>query len=132
MNARGSVFGILIGDAVLRDDLGVETVYASGSVDTPQENRFVILRWETSDRAFGVEGRDRLLVWVHDRTDDYGPVDLALNRCRDLLQAAVHVSGADGVTLSQADWYERSGDLRDGGYHTVTRWDAYTVVGRTT
>lgn len=129
MPARGAVHELLESDVELQA-LGVEAVYGSNSIDSPEEQCFVVIRWEPSEGVFSDRGVDRCSVWAHDKERDYGRIDKILDRARAILNAAVHVAGADGYTLTQARWTGFGPDLVDGGFHTITRYADFTVVSR--
>lgn len=137
MNARAAVFSLLIGDETLMGEgdgqLGVEAVLTSGSVDTPTENFFIVIRWLETSPTFGQVGPTLCEIWVHERnTQDYGRIDDALARIKELMLTVVHRDGEDGVTMTVAEWNGDSRDLADEGYGTLTRNSTYTVVGRYT
>lgn len=129
MAARASVVSLLEGDPVLAG-LGFSTVYGSNAVDTPEEDKFIILRWEEEDQQIQNHGPQRLSVWLHDRDQDYAAIDKGLRRIRHLLDGAVHVEGADGWILTCSDWRGDSQDLVDDGFGTQTRNAAFDVVSR--
>lgn len=130
MTARASVQTLLDTDTELTS-LGFSTVIAANSVDTPPDKRFLIVKWlDTPPPAFGSTGVDALQVWAHDTDRDYTYIGKALRRVRDILLDAVHVAGADGVTLTVADWAGEGPDLYDSGYQTCTRYADFSVVSR--
>lgn len=131
MPARAALQALLEGDSGLTE-LGVEAVYPTNAVDTPAEDLFIIIRWDPTTVAFKQRGTDRVAIWVHDRQRDYGRIADCLVRMRELLPAQVHLVGADGYTLTTAEWLGEGPDLFDGGYGTVTRYVDFTVVSRYT
>lgn len=132
MTARAAIYNLLSSDSQLLA-LGVEEVYASNSIDTPEENIFLVLRGETGEsRAYGSRAVEHLTVWVHSKDRDYSTLDLILKRVKTLLGSAVHLAGSDGWTLTQADWRSDSADLVDGGFHTITRYSDFAIVSRYT
>ena len=131
MTARAALQTLLEEDPVLTD-IGVQAVYPTNSVDTPQEDLFIVIRWDPSVKAFGTTGPDRVSIWVHDTQKDYGRITDALRRIRDLLPAQVHLEGADGYTLTTAEWLGEGPDLFDGGYNTCTRYADFQAVSRYT
>lgn len=131
MAARAALQHLLETDADL-SNLGVTAVYPTNTVDTPHDQLFLIVRWDPTTRAFGSVGQDRVQIWVHDRRKDYGRVTACLARLRELLPATVHLAGADGWTLSTAEWAGEGPDLFDDGYKTVTRYSDFVLVSRYT
>lgn len=131
MAARGALQALLENDNELHN-LGVEAVYPTNAVDTPGEDVFIIIRWDPTTPAFGTVGQDRVQIWVHDRRKDYGRISACLSRCRELVTSVVHLAGADGWTLSCAEWAGEGPDLFDDGYQTVTRFADFVCVSRYT
>jgi hypothetical protein len=129
MAARAAVQALLEGDAELAA-AGVQAVYATNSVDTPGEDMFLVVRWDTTDAAFGVHGTDRFSVWAHDRSRDYGRIKTVLARLRTLIPAQVHLAGDDDWVLTTARWLGEGPDLFDDGYGTVTRYADFQAVSR--
>jgi hypothetical protein len=110
--------------------LGVGAVYPTNSVDTPQEDLFLIVRWDPTTAAFGKTGTTRFTIWAHDRQKDYGRINDVLDRLADLVPDQVHLSGADGWILTCATWIGEGPDLYDGGYETLTRYADFQGVSR--
>lgn len=131
MPARAAVHTLLEDDVDLQD-IGSQAVYASNSVDTPAEEVFLIIKWETTTSAFKSRGRDRVSIWAHDRQRDYGRIDKLLHRVRELLTDTVQRAGGDGWTMTLAEWDGEGPDLVDGGFDTITRFADFTVVSRYT
>jgi hypothetical protein len=129
MAARAALHSLIEDDPTLLG-LGVETVYSSNAVDTPSEECFIVVRWDSTEAAFKTVGRDRCSIWVHDKNRDYGRINEALRRIKDLLTDTTHRVGADGWTLTTAEWNGEGPDLLDNGFNTVTRFSDFTVVGR--
>ena len=128
---RAAVQALVSEDSVL-GMLGVEGVYGSNSADSPAESLFIVLHWESTTKAFGSRGPTTLTCWVHDKNRDYARVDKVIVRLKEILLDAVHVSGADGVTLTSCTWAGDSDDLVDDGYNTVTRTVAFETSSRAT
>lgn len=131
MPARAALQTLLEEDVELAE-IGVSAVYPTNSVDTPAEDLFVVIRWDPTTRAFGATGSDRVQIWAHDTQRDYGRIAQVLERLKVLLPATVHLQGADGYSLTTAEWNGEGPDLFDGGYNTVTRYADFTVVSRYT
>lgn len=129
MSARAALQTLLEGDEVLLG-LGVGAVYPTNSVDTPEEDLFIVIAWEPTTRVFGTTGTDRFSIWVHDRQRDYGRITDALERLKNLVPDQVHLRGTDGWVLSTATWLGESRDLYDGGYETLTRYADFQGVSR--
>lgn len=124
---RNAVYSLLKDDSDLKE-LGVSRVYASPGLDTPQENLFVILRWQSRNREFAFVGTQDLQVWVHNRESDYNVINKILERIKQLLCNTHHRQGSDG-TFVQAYWTGDSEDFRDDGFRTYTRNSGYRCNG---
>ena len=129
MAARAALHSLIATDPVLLT-IGLEKVYATNSVDTPPEQFFIVVRWDNVTRAFKTKGSQRVSVWVHDKQRDYGRINKALKRLKELLPGTVHREGSDGWILTLAEWEGEGPDLVDGGFHTITRYADFTVVSR--
>lgn len=111
-------------------ELALEAVFPTNSVDTPTEKWFAVIAWGVTTPAYGTTGSDRVFIWFHDRNRDYGRINAALLRVKQLLEATLALQGTDGVVLSVAEWNGESQDLRDDGYGTLTRYAEFTTVSR--
>lgn len=131
MPARAALQTLLEEDPVLLE-IGVAAVYPTNAVDTPAEDLFIVIRWDPATPAFKTTGSDRVQIWAHDTQRDYGRITQVLERLKVLLPATVHLQGADGYSLTTAEWNGEGPDLFDGGYNTVTRYADFTVVSRYT
>lgn len=129
MAARAALHSLIATDPVLLT-IGLEKVYATNSVDTPPEQFFIVIRWDNVTRAFKTKGSQRVSVWVHDKQRDYGRINKALKRLKELLPGTVHREGSDEWILTLAEWEGEGPDLVDGGFHTITRYADFTVVSR--
>lgn len=129
VSARAALQTLLEANAALLQ-AGVQAVYPTNAVDTPQEDLFLVIRWDPTTKVFGSTGPTRFSVWVHDRQKDYGRINDCLRILRDLIPAQVHLPGADGWVLSTAEWLGEGPDLYDGGYNTVTRYADFQGVSR--
>lgn len=129
MAARAALFKLLSEDNTLQS-LGVENVYPTNAVDTPPEDCFLVIRWEPSTMAFKNVGSDRVSIWAHDRSRDYGRIDEVLQHLKELLPATIHLPGEDGQTLTTSEWLGEGPDLFDAGYQTVVRFVEFTVISR--
>ena len=129
MAARAALHSLIAADPVLLA-IGLEKVYATNSVDTPLEQFFIVVRWDNLTRAFKAKGSHRVSVWVLDKQRDYGRINKALERLKELLPSTVHREGSDGWIFTLAEWEGEGPDLVDGGFHTITRYADFTVVSR--
>lgn len=129
--SRAAFFTLLSTDPILSGIFSA--FYGSNSADDPPD-QFVVIHWE--DMPSGALSRERsfgpqiVTVWFHDHDRTYELVNAGIIRTKAILDAAVHVPGVDGWTITQCDWQGDSGDLWDDGYQTVTRNTSYRVVAR--
>jgi hypothetical protein len=128
LTARAALYSLLSQDEELQE--AGWAIYAAGALDTPREQRFVVIRWEATQVLWGGAGVDRVAIWWHDRDKDYGAIDLAAARLSEILRDAVHVLGADGWVLTQASWDGDSPDLFDDVLGTVCRFSSATIGSR--
>lgn len=129
MAARAAVHGLLEADEGLQT-LGVGAVYAADTVDTPEEDCFLVIRWQPTTWVYKGKGTDSFTVWAHDREHDFGRINDVLLRVKEILDGRSHATGADGWTLTQADWRGEGPDLSDEGYGTRTRYADFRAVSR--
>lgn len=116
---RQAVYSLLSDDQTLRE-LGVQKVYASNAVDTPQENNFIVIRWELTVPAFALVGTQDVSIWSHLREPDYVHMEMILERVKYLMTTTTHREGRGGI-FSQARWTGDSPDVRDDGWRTFTK-----------
>lgn len=133
---KDAVFRLISDDPVLNaapffidQDCVFPTFALKGSrtISAPNDKLFVIIRWETTPP--GPAAVTTFSVWVHqpmELGDSFNNIDAALQRVRNILQAAVHVTGTDGKKLTQARFEGYGGEQYDGGYNTITKYAAFT------
>lgn len=135
MTARAAVYELLVGDTELSaDGITVATIFPSNATDDPPRNTpFLFIRWAEQTPRWGMSGqpgKTRMELWAHDHGGSYVRINRILQRCKEILDEAIHVTGADGYVLTQANWRGASPDLVDDGYKTLTRNHGYEVVSR--
>lgn len=139
MSLRALLRDALVGDSALRLLLGAATdaeaeaaVYA-GNADSAQERPFVNLKWQETSPGMETVDRRPVVVWVHDRPDDYGVVDAILRRVREILtgDALIGVEAPDSTGGWSVDvqWTGDSPDGFDPDRGTIWRTGTYTVTG---
>src|SRR6185503_10982863 len=57
----------------------------SGDVDTPSQRPYIVFRWGETNPGVDVVRQRSLVVWVHDRPNDYDRIDQIIKRIRDVL-----------------------------------------------
>jgi len=128
--SRAAVYTLLSADATLQS-IGLTNVYAFQAVDTPASKPFLVTRWD--DMQPGVvasRGPQQLTLWVYDRPADYTRIDSIIARVKNILLGAVHVSGEDGMVLTQARWTGDSQDLFDDVYECVLKTSSFDIIAR--
>jgi len=123
------VYNLVANDPELAD-LGVERVYAAHSADTPPEELFVVIRWESSTSWLGATGVERVLFWAHDANQDFTRIDSVLRRIRDILSQATHVLGEDDWFLTQARWVGEGPDVWDFEQGLSIKFSEFETVSR--
>lgn len=129
MAARAALYSLLETDPYLSSLF--PRVYAQNSVDTPPEQRFIVIRWEQGDRVFGNHLSERVSIWFHDKDFHYEAIQQGVDRLREISSEVIHREGADGNVLTCLDWISVGPDLADDGFHTRTKWVNLLVVSRT-
>lgn len=135
MAPRAAVRSILGNDAELNAmDFTLDRIFSSNVIDTPsREFRWMIISWIDAPKAFRNTGPCVAEIWVYQPkslSKDYGVLDSALVRIKELLTGASHLAGADGWTLSEASWQGDSGDLTDEGFEALARFSRYKMAAR--
>lgn len=121
----------LIGTDPQMNMLGIDedVIFSSNATDTPDRSRmFVVTHWDEISRSPGGLSVHLVSVWFHvpqEKEIDYGNIDLALLRLKELMSSVEHRSGADGWVLVGASWSGSSPDGFDDGYNSVTRYGQY-------
>lgn len=135
--SRTLVQGILTADAASASagslgTLGVlpGSIYAAESADSPKSDVFITHRWGNVGVGVGASVPQTLDVWAYDRDLDYVRIDKILLRVRYLFAAVTAANAIEGW-ITQIDWQGDSPDLRDDGYHAITRHSTFRVVGST-
>lgn len=129
--AKAAVYSLISENDDLRGiGFSADSFFGSAAADSPEVRPFMIIRWGAETPVFGRVSSDTVTVWVYDEPGDYGRINKALKILEGIFSEAIHVAGADGYTLTQADWNGNSEDLYDDIYKCIVRNGVYTVVGR--
>lgn len=136
MGVREFIFNRITTDPVL-NSLGINaaSTFMSNTMDTQQVRPLCVLNWQAVPAplfsTFPINQRI-LQVWVHVSLNegDYGRVDEALRRLRDVLTSVegVNVGGSD-AWLSAIVWEGESDDLRDDEQGTLMRNAQFRLTG---
>ena len=131
--ARAAIDDLLQNDSVLTS-MGYSqiNILATNSVDSvPRDlERFITFGYSDAVRAFKSYGAVEMIVWVHqfrEASNDYGEIDKAILRIRQLMNEAVEIQGEDGWKISSVHWLGDSGDLFDDGYKTLCRNSTFRI-----
>ena len=138
--SRAAIYDSLIADPDL-NSLGLveDTIEVNWNNDERPSSTgiFAILRWGPQGAPlFGgdVKAPESLAIWVHIPRElngsDFGPLIKALDQFDETLSDLRDVAGQDGYTLSFVRVGDRSGDLVDDGFNTITKWANYQVYSR--
>lgn len=126
---RALVRSAIIADTTLAALGVVAGGVLAGDVDTPEQRPFLNLRWGTTTLGLDVVQRRDLVIWVHDRHNDYSvKVDPILLRLRTVLTSLVGMSNGLGHVVG-VEWTGDSADLVDDGHDTITRTASFSLVG---
>lgn len=105
-----------------------ESVSPNFTVDGPEGDRFLVLRWGTTTRGIGAVNQVRLQVWVYNRQPDYLPIVQALKVVKAALPTLAGVRMAAGESVLAVEYGGDSDDLFDDGYQCYTRWCSHTIT----
>lgn len=109
-------------------------LYSSMSADTPPRGyRWGVIKWMDRTRSFATTGAQLMEIWLYQPYDmgrDYGVLDVAVQRAKELLTEAEQLVGGDGWTLTAATWETDSADLTDDAFAALTRFSRFRVAGR--
>lgn len=134
MAARAAVVSLVATDPQMNMlDIDDSVIFGSNATDTPPRDRmFVVMKWSETSRSGGLPVYDTT-IWFHVPKDmelDYGKIDLAILRVKEIMKEAEHVEGADGWVLVAASWVADSPDFPDDGYNSLTRYAQFRCACR--
>lgn len=135
--SRAAIYQSLIDDADL-NSLGLveDTIEVNYNNDERPGSKFAILRWGPREAPVyeSANGPESLTIWVHIAREiagsDYDPIIKALDQFDETLSSLRDVAGVDGCTLSFVRVGDRSSDLVDDGFNTITKYANYQVFSR--
>lgn len=134
MAARAAVVSLIATDPQM-NMLGIdeEVVFGSNATDTPRRDRmFVVNKWDEVTSSGGLPVYVAT-IWFHvprDMERDYGKIDVAILRMKEIMRSAEQVAGADGWVLAAATWVADSPDFPDDGYNSLTRYTQFRCACR--
>lgn len=100
---------------------------------------FIVLRWgatskpRSQDPDFIAKSPENLTVWVHwpqELTNDFNDLNKILDQIDSIALSIRDSAGSDGYILSFVEVGDRSGDLIDDGFHTITKTATYQLHSR--
>lgn len=100
----------------------------SGDADTVEPRPYIVLRWGDTNPGVDVSRQRNLVVWFHDRPNDYTRIDAMLRRTRAIL-TAISAQRTETGWITTIDWLTDSSDLSDDQSRTIIRTSAYNIVG---
>lgn len=134
MAARAALFSLISTDAQIQLlGLSADSIFGSNATDSPRrDSMFAIIRWEDAPLS---GGRSVYItsIWYHMPKEierDYGKIDLAILRTKELMKGVEHLSGGDGWALTAATHLADSPDLYDDGYNSLTRYTQFRCACR--
>lgn len=126
---RQAVYALLVASPELEMlGYGEEVILPNFTPDGPSGDRFLTLRWGTTQVRIGPANRVRLGVWVYNRQPDFEPISKALKEVRRLLPTLAGVVMAPGESVLGVDYEGDSDDLYDDGYRAHVRWTSHTIT----
>lgn len=133
MTARAAVAQILYEDpGMISLGFTEGTVWQANALDTPVPNTpFIVIANEGKERAFAAVGVQLLAYWVHlprTRYRDYTLIDMTLDRIEEILVDANQFVGEDGYVLTSASFVDRSRDLIDEAFNTITKYSTFRAA----
>jgi hypothetical protein len=127
MTVRKVVGRALWSDTVLNGLGIVQTSLWSGDVDTPEPRPYMVLRWGDTSVGVGDSRQRTLVLWIHDKGNNYDRIDSILRRSRIII-TDIHGARTDTGWITAIDWITDSGDLSDDTTQTILRTSAYNIV----
>lgn len=113
---------------VLMNGLGItQDSLWSGDVDTPVPRPYMVLRWQDTQVGVGDSRQRPLILWIHDKGNNYDRIDAIVRRSRDIM-TEIHGARTDTGWITAIDWLTDSGDLSDDTTHTILRTSSYNIV----
>jgi hypothetical protein len=118
-------------DAQLTADGVTRAGTFSGDVDSPSMRPYLVLRWGETSPGVGrsLVRRRTLLIYVHDKPNDYTRIDRIIRRIREVFESMAG-ERTDTGWITQIDWETDSGDLSDDTSRTIMRTSAFNIVGQ--
>lgn len=126
----------LLGNDLEMNSLGITLprIFDSNALDTPaRDGRWIITNYEDDVRAFGIIGAKLLTVRVYQAKEagiDYGQIDAAILRVKELLTSAEQLAGEDGWVLTQATWQGGSPDVFDDTFQAIVKYCQFKIAAR--
>lgn len=141
--SRAAVYDALVANAqLIAMGFDVNSILVNYDGDQrPTDEMFMVLSW--GPEAVELRGDDGqtmrktrpLDIWVHcyrEFSTDFVRIDNTFKIIDGLLSSMVQVPGADGYTLTMAEFTTASRDLKDDTYQTICRSSSYKILSRVT
>lgn len=139
--SRAAVYDALINDVDLQAaGFDVDSILVNYDGDQrPNDEMFMVLSW--GPEAVELRGDDGqttrksrpLDIWVHcyrEFSTDFVRIDNTFKTIDNIMSSMVQVTGADGYTLTMAEFTTASRDLKDDTYQTICRSSSYKILSR--
>lgn len=134
MSVRNLVYELLKNDAQLTAmGYGAGALFTNFTMDSPAARleKWLTIRWGVADAPVGRDAQARpvnMSLWAYNRQKDYGPIQQALYRARQVLLPVVGMPQPGGGHMVACDWSGTSEDLWDDVYEAIMRGENYRVV----
>jgi hypothetical protein len=93
----------------------------------------MVVKFMERTARFALVGAWAMEVWLYQPYEfgkDYGVLDVAAVRIRELMTTAEQLAGADGWTLNGAEWESDSPDLSDDAFQALMKFSRFRVSAR--
>lgn len=126
---QNKVFNQLKADPAL-NALGITepTLYPAYSPDSPQEQRFAVLRWGPIEPGLGGARHIELYLWAYERDEDYQYINQILTRFREIFNAWPGTGTAGQGWVLGVIELGSSPNLRDDVYESYTRNEGVRIT----
>jgi len=131
---RQALYEALAYDAPLTAlGFGEDRVITQHDKDTqPTEGSFIVLRLlATTPAPFknSPTNQRQIQIWVHDRASDFGLIDSAIERIKDIMKLLENSETSDEKWIQDVRWQGDSDDFRDDEARTINRYCQWLITG---
>lgn len=105
-----------------------DAVYPNQAPDSPDHQRFIVLRWGPGTPGIAPAHTVDLALWVYNRDPDYGPIGDALAMVRPVLLDLPGTRLPGGRGVLGCIWGGSGADLHDDAYNAYVRSESYALT----